>query len=263
MVVRRLHLLARRPPSLCGVASQRSCGYNGERLSSCRTSSGGNQFTANIYSVVLIDVVYFSIVFIVLDGKITRALSNIDNVMPWVLCMVETQDKNKCLDDTSPFTANEATLLATIGLLCIVGILAFVLIGRWGMITGWYDLIVDLFARKPKSTHSRQASENRQDYQLLKVTTPLTMMHSPDADSLKSPPSAYSPQRSLSGGEQFTKHMSRPYHSPNMSFSRPAPKVRGYSIPDAQGWTPESTFAKPTGLGVGAFDQYSDTRGWI
>ena len=93
-----------------------------------------------IASIVLIDTIYFSIVFVVLDGQNAEAIKNPAKFMPWLACLVY-KGKEQCLGLAKPLGMNEGVLIATLIVLSISGIEAFVLLYRWEMVTSWVAYI--------------------------------------------------------------------------------------------------------------------------
>lgn len=90
---------------------------------------------------MVVYIIYFSIVFVTLDNEYVKALQNVRSILPWAACLIETQgDKDKCLSLAKPLTISEPKLIATLSLFSVLGIQAALLVGRWGMITGWIDL---------------------------------------------------------------------------------------------------------------------------
>jgi hypothetical protein len=66
---------------------------------------------------------------------------------PWIICLIRTQDKEKCLDLTGPIVMPEALTVATLFVLAFVGVEAFLLLCRWDMLKAWWALI-----RRPRRT---------------------------------------------------------------------------------------------------------------
>jgi hypothetical protein len=67
--------------------------------------------------------------------------------VPWVICLIRTQDKEKCLDLTRPIIMPEALALATLFVLAFVGVEAFLLLCRWDILKAWWALV-----RRPRWT---------------------------------------------------------------------------------------------------------------
>ena len=141
----------------------------------------------------------------------------------WVGCLLLNQgDKNKCLQDTTSFVVNEATVGAVLILLAVSstshfslcsccstltsclplykqmnGIWLLILLGRWSMVTGWYDLVAagpDRNKREFVSVDARMddLKKDTRSYEMLSrdregsgkpmdalVTTPLSAVTTP------------------------------------------------------------------------------------
>jgi hypothetical protein len=75
------------------------------------------------------------IVFIVYDDRLTiQAFANTEDLVPWIICVISSQDKEKCLDFTWPIILPEALAVATLFVLAFVGVEAFLLLCRWDML---------------------------------------------------------------------------------------------------------------------------------
>ena len=83
-----------------------------------------------------------SLVFVVYDERLTvQAFANTDTLVPWIVCLISSQDKEKCLQFTSPIILPEALIVATLFVLAFVGLEAFLLLCRWDMLKAWWALI--------------------------------------------------------------------------------------------------------------------------
>ena len=60
--------------------------------------------------------------------------------------MISSQDKEQCLDFTWPIILPEALAVATLFVLAVVGVEAFLLLYRWDMLKAWWALI-----KKPRT----------------------------------------------------------------------------------------------------------------
>ncbi|CAK4034216.1 hypothetical protein AC578_6364 [Lecanosticta acicola] len=99
---------------------------------------------------------FVCVVFIVLDNSTTlSAFANVDILIPWLLCIIGTQDKNKCLQYTGPFIIPQRIVDATLYILAFVGIEAFLLMVRVDIFKGWWAFIRNPLGRRrsrPDST---------------------------------------------------------------------------------------------------------------
>jgi hypothetical protein len=176
-----------------------------------------------IVTIILVDVIFFAIVFVYLDGLQASGVENLDKVMPWLMCLFQhPTEKNKCLNDAQAYLINEATVTAVLILLSLAGIQVFVFLSRPSIFPAWLEFFrhhftsrqefVSLDARqdamRPPSQqksysydrgHLNTTFEMQKPGYTATITGPLTvdpdrksanMMESPDA-FLSSPGEAY------------------------------------------------------------------------
>ncbi|WPB00281.1 uncharacterized protein RHO25_004900 [Cercospora beticola] len=84
-----------------------------------------------------------------------NAFDNVDKLIPWLLCIIETQEKEQCLNLTSPFIISENIAVATLFILSFVGIEAFFLLCRWEIFGAWWSLI-----RRPRWKRNNSSVSN-------------------------------------------------------------------------------------------------------
>lgn len=90
------------------------------------------------------------------DNELTiEAFDNVDKLIPWLLCLIETQEKEQCLHLTSPFIISENLAVATLFILSFVGIEAFFLLCRWEIFGAWWSLI-----RRPRWKRNNSSVSN-------------------------------------------------------------------------------------------------------
>lgn len=95
-----------------------------------------------IVAVAIATTAMVCIVFIVTDDQLTqRAFENTDSLIPWIICLISAQDKNKCLQLTRVLILPEVLAIATLFVLGFVGVEAFLLLCRWDMLKAWWKLI--------------------------------------------------------------------------------------------------------------------------
>lgn len=76
---------------------------------------------------ILIDVIFFSVVFVYLDARETSSLSNPDTVRPWVTCLVQNpKHKEKCFDIGQHMLLNQGTVTAILVMLSVSALLSCV-----------------------------------------------------------------------------------------------------------------------------------------
>ncbi|KAF7195192.1 hypothetical protein HII31_03398 [Pseudocercospora fuligena] len=93
-----------------------------------------------IVSIVLVDVIFFSIVFVSLDGMQTSITNDWEKVKPWLFCLAQyPNDKNKCLPLVQGWLVNEPTVVAVLLLLALMGLQVFLLLTRPSFFPAWWD----------------------------------------------------------------------------------------------------------------------------
>lgn len=101
-----------------------------------------------IVIILLVDVIFFSVVFVYLDDFET-SLNNYSRVEPWLICLAESGgDKSKCYALGAKLLISESTVVAVLILLSLSGIELFVMLFRWSIITGWKQLIISKLSTK-------------------------------------------------------------------------------------------------------------------
>lgn len=95
-----------------------------------------------IVAVAIATTAMVCVVFIVFDDELTRrAFANTDELIPWIVCLISSQDRNKCLGLTRAFILPESLAVATLFVLGFVGVEAFLLLCRVEMLVAWWGLI--------------------------------------------------------------------------------------------------------------------------
>lgn len=95
-----------------------------------------------IVAVAIATTAMVCVVFIVFDDKLTeRAFANTDELVPWIICLISSQDKEKCLQFTGPILLPESLAVATLFVLGFVGVEGFLLLWRFDMVKAWWALI--------------------------------------------------------------------------------------------------------------------------
>ncbi|KAJ9648570.1 hypothetical protein H2199_001425 [Coniosporium tulheliwenetii] len=200
---------------------------------------------------ILVDVVFFSTVFVYLDNMEHAVLKSPEMLQSWLLCLVASpNDRAKCFHLGQEFLINQPTVVAVLLMLSMAGIQAFFLLGRWSMFTAWVKFLRTKLARKREfvSLDARRCSADARAYELLKLGTKPTIIRSPETE-ITSPADTYASP--ISGGrsgtpDYFAKDVHRHYRSPNMSFSSPTtPNQMALRVD----WDPRSTHARG-GLGL-------------
>ncbi|KAK7522778.1 uncharacterized protein IWZ02DRAFT_253657 [Phyllosticta citriasiana] len=193
---------------------------------------------------VLVDVIFFSVVFVYLDQKETTALNHVETALPLIRCLMEHPypRSGKCTDAAQGLSVNQGTATATLVLLSVLGLQCFFLLGRWSMFTGWVHMARSRCSPKREfvSLDARGFSKDTRAYtsdrafELVKVPQSNTYVATikPPENAVLSPEEPYgSPISSSDGGktpDYFGSEYQRHYRSPVGSFSTPrAPSTAG------------------------------------
>jgi hypothetical protein len=187
--------------------------------------------------IIVIDVVFFSVIFTSLDQKFQRVTHDTTVAEDWVLCLLETRgDKNKCLDKASTLTINEITVTAVLLLLGLNGVWLLLFLGRWTMVTGWKDLFISIFTQSQSkkefvSVDARYdtGAKDQRSYEMLSkeasnVVTPVSLVQLPNSNSGRRTPDYFG--------------QTARYQPPARSYSNPRPPQTS-----SPGWDPQQTYA--------------------
>ncbi|CAK4031824.1 hypothetical protein AC579_2693, partial [Lecanosticta acicola] len=100
-----------------------------------------------ICCIILVDVIFFSVVFVSLDGMQTSVRNDFDKVEPWLVCLAaHPDDKAACLHLVAGWLVNESTVIAVVMLLSLAGVQVFLLLTRPSVFPAWWDLIRSPFS---------------------------------------------------------------------------------------------------------------------
>jgi hypothetical protein len=195
---------------------------------------------------ILVDVIFFSVVFIWLNSLTSHAVERIDELLPFLLCLMDNPtDPSPCFHLGQDLSVNESTVIAILMMLSIAGIQVFVLLARGSMFTGWLEFFRNKFSKNREfvSLDARHLAEQR-NYELKNF----------EDGTVQSPSNIFTPPPDIAGynhfrsdtPDYFTKETQREYVSPTLSFSTPRPLSRSATQVD---WDPRSTHARG-GLGL-------------
>lgn len=99
-----------------------------------------------IVFIIIANVLFFAIVFMNMDKSTDKTEVNFEKAIPWLICLAYTQgNKELCRSFAENLGPNEATLLAVVILLALVGLWNFLLFVRGSLFTGWAELIKQKF----------------------------------------------------------------------------------------------------------------------
>lgn len=95
-----------------------------------------------IVTIILVDVVFFSIVFVQLDKMQGSILENLDRSAPWLYCLAENPtDRDQCLHLVKGWLVNEPTVVAVLLLLSLTGLQAFLFLTRPSIFPAWWNFL--------------------------------------------------------------------------------------------------------------------------
>ncbi|KAF2013196.1 hypothetical protein BU24DRAFT_231932 [Aaosphaeria arxii CBS 175.79] len=205
---------------------------------------------------ILVDVIFFSVVFIWLNSVETSATDDISKAMPFLLCLMKNPLKpDPCHGLGQELFVNQSTVIAILIMLSLAGIQCFILLFRFSMFKAWWTLLQSRFSSKREfvSLDAKQYPADTHNYELNKFAQ--SPLKAPES-ALTSPDGDYNPyRRSLTGTpDYFGKEVQRDYKSPTLSFSTPrAPSQAAMHVD----WDPRATHARG-GLGLHPIDDDSD-----
>lgn len=102
-----------------------------------------------IVTIILVDVIFFSIVFVQLDRTQTSATKNLNDIQDWVFCLIRSDgDKDTCLPLVGGLLVNQATVIAVLVLLGLAGLQVFLFLTRPSVFPAWVDLIRNKFTSR-------------------------------------------------------------------------------------------------------------------
>lgn len=200
--------------------------------------------------IIIANVIFFAVVFINLDNAVVPNIENMRTATPWLECLAITGgDREGCREYAAAIGPNEATLLAVVLLLSLVGFWNFILFARPSMFAGWIDLIWP--SRNghefvSADAHTRFADSKGFEMLTTSVRSPNTFMRSPSPSRMaglsRSPVASPTPP-SPTYNYNVTVAREARYVRPSMSFSGPRPPSSLHTSHSSRDWDPKSTFA--------------------
>ncbi|KAF1975352.1 hypothetical protein BU23DRAFT_83022 [Bimuria novae-zelandiae CBS 107.79] len=204
---------------------------------------------------ILVDVIFFSVVFIWLNSVSSHASGDIELAMPFLLCLVSNPvDHEKCTPLAERLFVNKSTVLAVLIMLSLAGLQTFILLARVSMFKGWVDWVKYKFGSKREfvSLDAHKYAVGNHQFELTHVTPniaaypeiPQSAVTSPTSPKEKEDFDPYQ-QSGTRTPDYLSKEAARGYTSPTLSFStprRPSQAVFGGE------WDPRATHARG-GLG--------------
>jgi hypothetical protein len=174
-----------------------------------------------IVLIIIADVIFFAIIFVFLDNTVEEIKTNPNNkaAIEWITCLVANHgDKNACLDEAKPLVVNFPTVTAVLILLAMNGLWLLLILGRWSMVTGWYEWFASFGGNRNKefvSVDARMDLKNDpRSYEMLDRDS------TAKNEGILTPSSAMSP---TSPGRKTPDYFGRttPYQPHQRSFSSP------------------------------------------
>ncbi|KAJ5908071.1 hypothetical protein N7495_000753 [Penicillium taxi] len=203
---------------------------------------------AALVLIIIGNVIFFSVIFVKMDKELVLNSTNIAKAIPWLECLVEgtsTEEWQACRGKAAGIGPNEATLLALIYLLALVGFWNFILFVRPSMFVGWVELFKSKFTNNHEfisvDAHGRRADSK--GFEMLtsqvKSPEPETYMRSPTPSGIvgHTLSTRTTPRPSLDVRTPMVREAR--YVRPSMSFSAP----RSPSAQARNEWDPSSSFA--------------------
>lgn len=178
---------------------------------------------------ILVDVIFFSVVFIWLNSLQTHALDDLAELQPYLTCLVLSYPRvDPCLKYGQELAINQSTVIAILMMLSIAGLQVFFLLLRWSMLTGWVEFFKSRFSKNREfvSLDAKHYQENPKNYELRKF----------EQTDQQPPPHAFSSPdyegHHDGAPDYYQKESERPYTSPTQSYSAPRlfsqDKIAGY-----------------------------------
>lgn len=204
---------------------------------------------------ILVDVIFFSVIFIWLNSITSHAADDLELAMPFLLCLLSNPIAHeKCTPLAEKLFVNMSTVIAILIMLSLAGLQVFILLARASMFTGWLDLVRYKFGSKREfvSLDAHKYAVGTHQFELSQVTpniaaypeVPQSAVTSPISPKEKDDFDPY--RRSMTGTpDHFNKEYTRDYQTPNLSFS--TPRAPSQAVTHGE-WDPRATHARG-GLG--------------
>ena len=122
-----------------------------------------------IVTIILVDVIFFSIVFVWFDRLQSNIGDDLTKIEPWLTCLAfHPTDKDACLNYVGSWLVKQPTVLAVMLLLSLAGMQVFLFLMRPSVFTAWVDLFRSKFTSRQEfvSLDARQhtmRSNSKQD----------------------------------------------------------------------------------------------------
>ena len=102
-----------------------------------------------IVTIMLVNVIFFSVVFVWLDSLQSQVQNHFSEVEPWLECLaLHPTDKNACLPYVGSWIVNESTVVAVLLLLSFGGIQIFMFVARPSLFPAWKNFVLSKFTSR-------------------------------------------------------------------------------------------------------------------
>jgi hypothetical protein len=228
--------------------------------------------SVTIIIFLLVDIIFFSIVWIQLDNAINNATTTKKpQMLEFLGCILinpTVDQRNKCFALGQAILLDEKICVAVLLMLAMSGIQTGLLLVRGSLIREWGELFRGKFGKKQEfvsldakrlSVDPRTPNLGSSMYPLNRMGTPTNRVASADTYSTKEPGgSPYLAQHSIGAAD-------RSYRQPRMSFStpRPAPTPAPTTPPlqhNRPTWDSTDTYAAPGTPGGGSLHNPPSTQ---
>ncbi|KAG8623075.1 hypothetical protein KVT40_008051 [Elsinoe batatas] len=201
---------------------------------------------------MLIDVIFFAVVFVLLDNSTTDA----SGAAPWLQCLAQNpNDVGRCFSLGQKWLVNQDVISAVILLLSVIGPILFLLTFRLSFFTGWREWFTSRFVRKQEFVSldaTQQARQNGYPHHNAKGT--MFEMQQPNKEySMDNDQTTGSPSLSTIGtptekgnpAMQYSYSQSRRHGNGDPSHSSSNSNNGGYFSAASPPHSPQKTFVHP------------------
>ena len=102
-----------------------------------------------IVTIILVDVIFFSMVFVWLDGLQASVAKDWSKVEPWLVCLaMNPTEKEACLDYVGGWLVNQPTVVAVLLLLSLAGLQVFLFLARPSVFPAWIEFFQSKFTSR-------------------------------------------------------------------------------------------------------------------
>ncbi len=102
-----------------------------------------------IVTIILVDVIFFAIVFVWLDGLQSSVTDDYLKVEPWLRCLaLNPTNKDACLVYVGNWLVNQPTVVAVLLLLSLAGLQVFLFLARPSLVSAWVEFFKEKFTSR-------------------------------------------------------------------------------------------------------------------